>query len=502
MDNPLLWSLIGLQIAFGAFDTLFHHELTERLPWRASQQGELRLHGVRNLFYAAIFLVIGWTEPKGALALALLAVLAFEIVITLMDFVEEDRSRRLPPSERVLHTLLALNYGAILALLAPVLVRWSGEATGVALVNHGLLSLLCVAAALATAFFGLRDLGAAARLGRMALRRAGPLAAGLRAGSHVLVTGATGFIGSRLVEAMVAEGVHVTALVRDPRRAMDKLPAPIRLVTNLSAIRNDEPLNAIIHLAGEPLADGLWTDGKKRRVIESRSALTRELIALMARLAKAPDVFVAASAVGWYGMSGEEPLTESDSACDASFSHQSCAAVEEAARAAEILGVRVVRLRIGLVLDPAGGLLARMLLPFEFGMGAPFGDGRQMMSWISRDDLVRLIVYAVRNPALTGAVNAAAPNAVSNKVFSKALAKALRRPMLFRIPAAPLRLVLGAFAEELLLGGQNVKPAKALAAGFVFADADLDTALGAMLGAKTGSGQKAVRRIASVAPAE
>jgi len=501
MDSPLLWSLIGLQIAFGAFDTLFHHEFTERLPWRASQRDELRLHGVRNLFYAAIFLVIGWMEPKGAFALALIAVLAVEIVITLMDFVEEDRSRRLPPSERVLHTLLALNYGAILALLAPTLVRWGGESTGVAFVNHGALSLLCVAAACATALFGLRDLGAAARLGRMAPRRPGPLAAGLRAGSHALVTGATGFIGSRLVEAMVAEGVHVTALVRDPKRAIEKLPAPIRLVTDLSSIRNDEPLDAVIHLAGEPLADGLWTEQKKSRVIESRRALTHGLIALMARLAKAPEVFIAASAVGWYGMSGDEPLTESDSACDASFSHESCAAVEDAARGAEILGVRVVRLRIGLVLDPAGGLLARMLLPFEFGVGAPFGAGRQMMSWISRDDLVRLIVYAMRNPALSGAVNAAAPHAVSNRVFSKALAKALGRPMLFRIPAAPLRLLLGEFAEELLLGGQNVKPVKALKAGFVFADVDLEAALRDMTGARRSGPALTARDRAALAPA-
>jgi len=486
MDSPLLWSLIALQIAFGAFDTLFHHELTERLAWRASQKDELRLHGVRNLFYAAIFLVLGWTEPKGAFAVLLLIVLAVEIVITLLDFVEEDRSRRLPPSERVLHTLLALNYGAILALLAPRLFAWAGQATGASIVDHGALSWLCVAAALGTILFGLRDLSAARRLARLEPRRPGPLAAGLKAGARVLVTGATGFIGSRLVEAMVAQGVHVTALVRDPKRAMDKLPAPVRLVTDLSAIRNDETIDAVIHLAGEPLADGLWTEKKKRRVVESRCALTQDLIALMARLGEAPEVFIAASAVGWYGVSGDEPLTERDSPSDAGFSHESCAAVEEAARGAEILGVRVVRLRIGLVLDPAGGLLARMLLPFEFGMGAPFGHGRQMMSWISRDDLVRLIVYVLRSPALAGPVNAVAPHAVSNNDFSRSLAAALGRPMVFRIPAAPLRFLLGAFADELLLGGQNVKPAKALAAGFMFADVDVGTALARMLGARNG----------------
>lgn len=501
MDSPLLWSLIALQIAFGAFDTLYHHELTERLPWRKSQQNELALHGVRNLFYSAIFLTLGFTEPAGAFAIALIALLGVEIVITLWDFVEEDRSRRLPPTERVLHTLLALNYGAILALLAPALTRWAGQPTGLDPAHYGFWSWLCVAAAAGTALFGVRDLAASARLQRLMPRRAGPLAAGLKAGAHVLVTGATGFIGSRLVEAMVADGVRVTALVRDPRRAMDKLPVPIRIITRLAQIRNDERIDAVVHLAGEPLADGLWTEKKKRRVTDSRCHLTNDLIGLMARIAKAPDVFIAASAVGWYGMSGEEPLTEKDSACDRSFSHESCAIVEEAARRAEILGVRVVRLRIGLVLDPDGGLLARMLLPFEFGMGAPFGQGRQMMSWISRDDLVRLIVYAIRNPAIEGALNAVAPNAVSNNAFSKALAAALGRPMLFRIPAAPLRLALGQFAEELLLGGQNVKPAKALAEGFVFADADLDATLLRMVNGREPASEN-TEALARLHPAE
>lgn len=498
MDSPLLWSLIALQFAFGAFDTLFHHEFTERLPWRPSQKDELKLHGVRNLFYSVIFVTLGFAEPKGAVAMALIAALGLEIVITLWDFVEEDRSRRLPPSERVLHTLLAINYGAILSLLAPTLLQWAGEKTSLAPAHYGWPSWMCAAAAIGTAIFGLRDLAASHRLARLHPRRAGPLAAGLKAGMHVLVTGATGFSGTRLVSALVEEGVHVTALVRDPRRAMEKLPAPIRLITDVAQIRNDETIDAVIHLAGEPLANGLWTEKKKARVIASRTALTAGLIAMMARLKKTPDVFIAASAIGWYGMSGDEPLTEADSACDRSFSHESCAAVEEAARGAEILGVRVVRLRIGLVLDPEGGLLARMLLPFEFGAGAPFGDGRQMMSWISRDDLVRLIVYAVRNPALAGAVNAVAPRAVSNNAFSLALAKALGRPLLFRIPAAPLRLIAGQFAEELLLGDQNVKPAKAIAAGFVHADQDLERTLCEMVGREA----KVERLSVNLQPAE
>ena len=131
MSSLLLWSLIAVQMALGAFDTLYHHELTERLAWRPSQRRELMLHGMRNLAYAVLFAVLGWAEVRGVLAMALLVLLAAELIITLMDFVEEDRSRKLPASERVTHTLLALNYGAILVLGAPVLVDWAGQATGV-----------------------------------------------------------------------------------------------------------------------------------------------------------------------------------------------------------------------------------------------------------------------------------------------------------------------------------------------------------------------------------
>lgn len=485
MTDPLLWALITIQMAFGAADTLIHHEMTERLAWRQSQKNELRLHGVRNFFYSVIFLLIGWTAPKGAIAMALIIVLAVEIFITLWDFVEEDRSRRLPATERVLHTLLALNYGAILALAAPIFWAWAKEPTALPFVYYGALSWLCLIAAAGTAAFGLRDLTAADRLQRIAPAPAAPLVDALKDKKRILITGGTGFFGSRLAEALIAAGHDVTVLTRRPDRALEVLPAPVRLITGLDQIAGDERLDAIVHLAGEPISNGLWTRAKKRRVIESRATLTQGLIALAARLEHKPQCFIAASAVGWYGVRGPEPLMETHDAEKRSFSHQSCEAVEAAARNMEIQGVRTVRLRIGLVLDPAGGLLGRMLTPFEFGLGGPFGEGRQIMSWITRDDLVGLTAHIIATPILAGAVNAAAPGAVSNENFTKTLAVALGRPALFRIPAAPLRLALGQFADELFLGGQNVKPDKAQAAGFVFADPALEPALRRMLGAKT-----------------
>src|ERR1700758_2878695 len=166
MTSTLLWILISIQIAMGAFDTFYHHEMTERLAWRLSQRRELRLHGVRNILYALLFLTLGWLEVHGLWAVLIIVILVAEVVITLMDFVEEDLSRKLPASERINHTLLALNYGAILVLLLPVLIGWAGQATGVKVVSYGYWSFLAAASAAGVALFGLRDLAAAKRLAR------------------------------------------------------------------------------------------------------------------------------------------------------------------------------------------------------------------------------------------------------------------------------------------------------------------------------------------------
>src|SRR5713226_3190746 len=155
MTSPVLWTLIAVQLALGLFDILYHHEMTERLAWRRSQRRELKLHGARNLAYAALFLVLGLTEPHGVWAMLVIAVLAAELVITLIDFVEEDVSRKLPASERVTHTLLAINYGAILALLVPVLIDWARLPTAFAPAYYGLWSFLAAAAAIGVVLFGL-----------------------------------------------------------------------------------------------------------------------------------------------------------------------------------------------------------------------------------------------------------------------------------------------------------------------------------------------------------
>lgn len=481
MISQTLWTLIAVQIALGAFDTLYHHELTERLAWRPSQRRELKLHGSRNLIYGALFLTLGWSEPHGALAMAVVAFLVVEVVITLWDFVEEDLTRKLPATERVTHTLLALNYGAILTLLLPVLFGWAGAATALVPAHYGLWSWFAGAAALGVALFGLRDLAARGRLARLAPKPAAALVTALPRHRTILVTGATGFVGSRLVEGLAAAGHDTIVLTRDAAKAAALRP-PIRIVTDLDQIDGAVRIDAIVHLAGEPVSGGLWTAARRRAIVESRAALTAGLAGLMARLERAPDVFVGASAIGWYGIAGDETFDETSEAVEGSFSHDSCAAVEREMEKVRALGVRTIALRIGLVLGSEGGLLARLLLPFEFGAGGRIGSGRQWMSWIARDDLVRLIVHVIASRELEGPLNATAPAPVRNADFAHALGRALHRPAAMPLPAWPLRL-LGGFGRELLLGGQRVVPKKALASGFSFHHPTLAGALDAMLGA-------------------
>jgi uncharacterized protein (TIGR01777 family) len=479
MISSLLWTLIAIQIAMGAFDTFYHHEITERLAWRPSQRHELQLHSIRNMLYAVLFLTLGWSEVHGFWAMIAFALLVVEVFVTLMDFVEEDISRKLPASERINHTLLALNYGAILVLLLPVLIDWAGQPADIEPAFYGFWSLLAALAAVGAGFGGARDFAASRRLARLGNASASGLIKDLPGRQTILVTGATGFIGSRLVASLTGAGHQVIALVRNPAKA-DMLAPPITLITSLDQLPADAKIDAIVNLAGEPIGNGLWTDAKRRKIFDSRIGMTDDVTKLIARLERRPAVLVNGSAIGWYGLWQDQPLTESARA-HACFSHQLCAAWEQAASRAMEHGVRVVCLRIGLVIGTEGGLLTRMLTPFEFGLGGPIGSGKQWMSWIERDDLVRLIAHALAKPELSGPINATAPIPVTNRKFTEELGRRLQRPAVFRIPAGLLHRVAGDLADELLLGGQRVIPNKALSSGFVFRHETLRSAFEAIL---------------------
>ena len=308
---------------------------------------------------------------------------------------------------------------------------------------------------------------------------AASFAEGLAASQTVLITGGTGLVGTRLVAALAEAGHRVIVLSRWTGRNA-ALPAKVEIITALDELAADTRIDAVVNLAGEPLANGLWTKAKRERIVQSRLGVTEACLTLMKRLKQRPAVFVSASAIGWYGLRGDEELDETSGGTDC-FSRQVCVAIEGAAQQAEALGVRTVRLRIGLVLAAGGGLLGRMILPFKLGLGGPFGRGRHWMSWIHRDDLVRLICHCIANPALSGAVNGTAPEPVRNRDFVAALGKALHRPAILPVPALPLQWALGDFAKELLLSGQRVLPRAAQASGFAFRYPQLSDALKAIL---------------------
>ena len=411
----------------------------------------------------------------------MIAVLVAEVVITLMDFVEEDLSRKFPASERINHTLLALNYGAILVLLLPVLIDWAGRS------SRGPIGLLRATGASlrpyprpASRFSGCAILPRPKRLARLSELAADGLVGVLSGRQTILVTGATGFIGSRLVASLTDAGHQVIALVRNPAKA-EALHPPITLITSLDQLPADMAIDAIVNLAGEPIGNGLWTEAKRRKIVESRVNMTDDVVRLIA-----PAGAPARRAGQWLGDRVVWPLAGSGAdgigEIPCLLQPRALRGLGEPPRTAlRNIGVRVICLRIGLVVGTEGGLLTRMLTPFEFGLGGPMGSGNQWMSWIERDDLIRLIAHAIAKPDISGPINATAPIPVTNGTFTEELGRRLRRPAVFRIPSGLLRGLAGDLANELLLGGQRVIPNKALSSGFVFRHETLRSALGAIL---------------------
>ena len=474
LSTPLM-ILISLHLLMGGFDTLYHHEFREKLAWKKSQAHELKLHGIRNFFYALIYLCLGVVTPTGLWAYALIAVLAIEMVITLIDFVEEDNSRKLPSSERVLHTVLSINFGAILALLIPKLWLLGSNSTALLIGWNSWWSGICVSASLLAVIAACRDLHASARLIRLLIR---PELELINTGGkkRVLITGATGFIGSALVSVLQKAGHEVTAL----SRCMDNTThfnAPVTLLTNLNQIHADTNIDVIINLAGATTA-ARWTPEHKDQMLDSRLDTTKNLIALIKRLETKPELLISGSATGFYGVKPSDTSEEDTPATlDGSFSQTLCQLWESEAAAATEYGVRVVLLRMGMVIDPDGGALAEMLVPTELGGGAVFGNGKQLMSWITREDLIRFIDHIIHDTNFEGPVNAVSPEPVANHDFVTTLAKTLHRPTLIRIPTWFFTHVLGEFGQEILLADQDVLPIKATINGFEFNHPRLGPAL-------------------------
>ena len=256
---------------------------------------------------------------------------------------------------------------------------------------------------------------------------------------NILITGASGLVGSAVIPVLITAGHQVIRLVRSQPKLVDELQwDPLTGIRDLARL---EGLDAVIHLAGENIAAGRWTEEQKRRIRDSRVTGTQTLCTALMQLALPPKVLISASAMGYYGDRGEELLHE-ESLPGRGFLPEVCMAWEKATKSAEKIGIRVVLLRIGVVLSSTGGALAKMLLPFKLGLGGVVGSGQQYMSWIALEDVIGAISHALTTEALWGPVNCVAPNPVTNREFTKTLGHVLNRPTLLPVPAFALRLVL------------------------------------------------------------
>lgn len=295
----------------------------------------------------------------------------------------------------------------------------------------------------------------------------------------ILVTGSTGLVGSALLPELRSQGHEVFRLVRSQAKA-----GAAEIYWNPEQGIEDtvrlEGLDAVVHLAGENISEGRWTEEKKKRIRDSRVKGTRTLSDALASLKQPPRALLSASAIGYYGSQGDRILTE-DGAPGSDFLAGVCREWEAATEPATQRGIRVLLLRFGVILTPKGGALSKMLAPFQFGVGGRLGSGRQYMSWVTLDDVVGVIKHALLDETISGPVNVVAPHPVTNYEFTKTLGRVLSRPTIFPVPAFAIRLAFGEMGDAALLGSTRVEPARLKESGYAFRHPELEGALRQML---------------------
>ncbi len=293
---------------------------------------------------------------------------------------------------------------------------------------------------------------------------------------RLLITGGSGFIGSRLVPVLSAQNYDITVLTRNPDKTAAHFDHAVTTIKQFDSLKDVDGFDVVINLAGQGITDRRWTQRVKKLLRESRLKITLNLMSYLQAAEKKPELLISGSAIGYYGDQGDKPVDETMSG-DSSFASKLCLDWESEAQSAEAIGIRTCYLRTGIVLGKKGGALSKMLPAFKLGLGGPMGDGRQWMSWIHIDDLIGIMFFVINHKELSGAINGTAPNPVTNKEFTSTLARALKRPAFLPMPAFVLKLMLGEMAEELLLSGQRVMPEKVLDAGYDFQYASLGDAL-------------------------
>jgi uncharacterized protein (TIGR01777 family) len=405
--------------------------------------------------------------------------LLIEVAATLTDFVIEDSTRRLPRLERILHTLLAINFGALLLAFAPMLADWARQPTGIFPSAHGTawswFLTVCSTGVLA---WSARNALAVLRHFRPAEWESRTRRACVKSNpKHVLISGATGFIGRHLARALIERGDHVIVLTRDRDKAEDLFGQHETIVTKVESLDRETRVDAIVNLAGAPLATRWWTERRKRALLASRLGVTDALVALAARLPTPPRTWINASAIGYYGVRSDDVPLHEKAAPQQIFQSELCQRWEAAATRASELGVKVALLRFGVVLGTDGGALPALARPVRLGVAAIMGGGRQWVSWIHIDDLVALLLFVLDQETLAGPVNATAPAPVRHAELMDAIAVALRvRALRIAVPECALRSSLGELAQ-FFVDGQRVVPERATALGFRFRYATAGAAL-------------------------
>ena len=469
-------ALLIAQGVLGAIDTIYHHEITVALPRCPGAKQELAIHAIRALLYGVVFASIAHIEFHGGWVLSISTLVAIEVGLTLWDFVVEDNSRKLPATERILHTILAINGGALFGLYAWQLAQWWHLPSELVNTNYGWQGVVLTLFALGVAVSGIRDGLAAIRLGK-ATTKPNPFV-GL---THrtLLITGGTGFIGEALVNQLLDAGHDVTVFARDPLHAAYLFDGRARCIRDIATLDCAEHFDAVINLAGAPVVGPRWNTRRKAQLLASRLNTTQALLNWTSKAHSRPETWIQASAIGYYGVRQAGEVLDENSAQGNGFMAELCARWETAAQAVDALGVRRVTFRFGLVFGP-GGALTPLLLPYRLGFGGRLGGGLQVMSWIHRDDLLKLIAEAMKNKTknktMSGTYNAVAPEAITQSQFAVTVGQVLIRPVWLHLPAAFIRWIAGEMAQ-LFVDGQRVTPKRLLDGGFQFRYPTLKSAI-------------------------